>query len=249
MKESSLPTEQIQKAFWKSVKKTINKFREHPYYFFTESDIVSYFYYCFYNSSFEIQDAQGKRVYLAHREYPTNFRYDKKKLIEETYIKPYKLNSNEGTRGNYDLAILDPCFVQRAETVEDVVNKNIKLLMKRKEGTERELLFSVEFKYVINNNKNFESEIRMDNKKLLFSEEYQSYCGINLVFCNKANPYYYDLLSEAVRDSNVITIFTHSSYDIDSRKITPKSIASPRLDAYLTEHQDILEKPFWQTLK
>lgn len=244
----TLTVEDIQKAFWKSVKKTINKFREHPYYFFTESDIVSYFYYCLYNSSFEVQDAKGKRIYLAHREYPTNFRYDKEKLLEETFIEPYELKSKKGTRGNYDLAILDPAFVQGAETVEDVVNKNIKLLLKRTEGTGRELLFSVEFKYVINNNKSFVDEILMDNKKLLFSEKYQSCCGINLVFCNKADPYYHKQLRDAVRDSKVITILTHSYYDSDNKK-TPKPEASSKLDAYLAANQEILEKPFWQTLR
>ncbi len=249
MKKSSLTVEEIQKAFWAAVKKTINKFREHPYYFFTESDIVSYFYYCLYNSSFEIPDKKGKRIYLAHREYPTNFRYDKKKLLDETFNKPYELKSKNGTRGNYDFALLNPEFVKMAETVEDVVNKNIKLLLKRTEGKGRELLFSVEFKYVINNNKNFVAEILMDNKKLLFSEENQSNCGINLVFCNKADPFYGDKIENAVKNSKVISIFIHSYYDTGNKKITPKPKASPKLKRYISENKDMFEKSFWDSLE
>lgn len=248
MKKTTLPVEEIQKAFWAAVKKTINKFREHPYYFFTESDIVSYFYYCLYSSSFEIQDAKGRRIYLAHREYPTNFRYSKEKLLDETFNKPYDLKSQDGSRGNYDFALLDPDFVKRAETVEDVVNKKIKLLLKRTGGTGRELLFSVEFKYVINNNKNFVDEIIMDNKKLFFSEEKQSKCGINLVFCNKADPFYRDEIRDAVEDSKVITIFIHSYYDADDKKITPLPKASSRLKGYITANQQVFEKPFWHSL-
>lgn len=42
--QTAIQVDQIKKSFWDAVRKTINKFREHPCYFFTESDIVSYFY-------------------------------------------------------------------------------------------------------------------------------------------------------------------------------------------------------------
>lgn len=252
MEETSLHIEEIQRAFWAAVKKTINKFREHPYYFFTESDITSYFYYCLYKSRFEVRDATKRRIYLVHREYPTNFRYGKKELLNEKF-KLYPLDSKEGSRGNYDLALLNPDFVKTAETVEDVVNKDIRLLLKRigKQSSNKckELLFSVEFKYVINNNENFVKEIKMDNKKLFFSEENQSKSGINLVFCNKRKPaVHLQRMHGAVRESNVITIFIHSYYDTDNKKITPKPIANSKLENYITANQNLFENHFWHSI-
>jgi len=45
---------EIEEIVKKGIKKTINKFRENPLYFFTESDLHSYFYYSIYSSKLEV---------------------------------------------------------------------------------------------------------------------------------------------------------------------------------------------------
>lgn len=191
--------DKINEKVWESINSTINKFREHPYYFFTESDIVSYLYHRLYSTNHEELTKDRKRIYLVHREYPTNFRYKKSELLKEDFKEPYPLNKKEGDRGNYDLAILDPTFVKNADSEEDIVNKNVRLLEIRTENNEhfknsKELLFAVEFKYIINNSKNFVNEVKMDNKKLLFAKEYGgAEKVVNLVFCNIKYHYIDDL--------------------------------------------------------
>ena len=76
----------IESKVWEAINSTINKFREHPYYFFTESDIISYFYYRLYTTNHEQTTRDEKRIYLVHREYPTNFKYDMDKLLNEDFI-------------------------------------------------------------------------------------------------------------------------------------------------------------------
>jgi hypothetical protein len=250
--QTAIQVDQIKKSFWDAVRKTINKFREHPCYFFTESDIVSYFYSCFYSSAFECLNDENKRIYLAHREYPTNFRYDKDKLTDDSF-EPYPLNGKKGSRGNYDFAVLNPDFVKNARTVEDVVNKNIQLLLKRTENSAarnygKELLFTVEFKYIINNSKNFVDEIKKDSKKLEISEKDQSELGVNLVFCN-VKPHYEKSIEEAVQKSKVITLFIKSCYQDGSRKDSPKPIANQKLEDYIQAHSSLFgKKAFWMSM-
>jgi hypothetical protein len=90
--------DQIRTAVWNAIRRTLNKFRENPYYFFTESDIHSYLYHCLHSSHFEIV-RENRRIYLVHREYPTNFRYSKEALLIADYYEPYPLNSRQGDRG------------------------------------------------------------------------------------------------------------------------------------------------------
>jgi len=249
--ETAIQVEQIKKSFWEAVRKTINKFREHPCYFFTESDIVSYFYSCFYSSAFECLNDENKRIYLAHREYPTNFRYDKDKLNDDSFA-PYPLNGKKGSRGNYDFAVLNPGFVKNARAVEDVLNKNIQLLLKRTENSTarnygKELLFTVEFKYIINNSKNFVDEIIKDSKKLEISEKDQSELGVNLLFCN-VNPHYEQCIHEAVQRSKVITLFIKSCYQDGSCKNLPRPRANWKLRDYIQAHPSLFQKAFWRSM-
>ncbi|HQO63263.1 MAG TPA: hypothetical protein PK528_06590 [Syntrophorhabdus sp.] len=250
--ETAVQVEKIRNNFWEAVRKTINKFREHPCYFFTESDIVSYFYSCFYSSSFECLNHENKRIYLAHREYPTNFRYDKDKLIDNSF-EPYALNGKDGSRGNYDFAVLSPDFVKNARTVEEVVNKNIQLLLERTENSVgrkhvKELLFTVEFKYIINNSKNFVDEIIKDNRKLEISEKDQSELGLNLVFCNVKPHYEQRIRHDAVQKSRVINIFINSYYQEGNHKITPRPVANQKLRDYIQAHPSLFAKAFWKSM-
>ena len=151
----------IKRRVGDAIRKTINKFREHPYYFFTESDIVSYLWMVLYHSKLDsLKDK--KRIYLVHREYPTNFRYRKDDL------KPGYKPSDKGSRGHYDLVVLNPDFVIN-NGVEHVVNKCFATTQMRATGEDHfknEILVAMEFKYVINNSKSFLDQISQDSLKL-----------------------------------------------------------------------------------
>ena len=227
--------EEINEAVWRAINKTINKFREHPYYFFTESDIHSYFYYALYSSKHEALTKDGKQMYCIHREYPTNFRYNKKELLDNTISEPCELEGTSGSRGHYDIAVLDPDFIKSVNTEKDIVNKNVSLVIERAQNNKnfinsKELLFAIEFKYVINNSKNFVNEVKMDNKKLLFAIEFGgAYEAVNLVFCNVNSTKYIEPIITEVQnaDKKILSIFIHS-YFKEREKITPKPVMSKK---------------------
>lgn len=213
--------ENINKAVWRAINKTINKFREHPYYFFTESDIHSYFYYALYSTNHEELTKDKRRIYCIHREYPTNFRYNKKELLDNTISEPCKLEGNLGSRGHYDIAVLDPNFIKNVNSEKDIINKNVSLVIKRAQNNKnfaksKELLFAIEFKYVINNSKNFVNEVIMDNKKLLFAiDSGGAVEAVNLVFCNVNTTKHTGRIISEVRkaDKKILSIFIHSYYE------------------------------------
>jgi len=211
--------DKINKAVWKAINKTINKFRKHPDYFFTESDIHSYFYYALYLSDHKELNlnAHEKDIYCVHREYPTNFRYKKKELLDDAISKPHDLIKKLGSRGHYDMAILDPEFIKNANSMQDIINKSVKLLEIRTKDNKyfvnsKELLFAIEFKYIINNSKNFIYEIKMDNKKLLFAKDYGgTYEAVNLIFCKVDFKYEKDLMNLIGKASDkILSVFIQS---------------------------------------
>ena len=225
--------EDLEKAVWDAIRKTINKFREHPYYFFTESDIHSYFYYCLYSSKYEV-DRDGKRIYCVHREYPTNFRYSKAELLNGECTEPYPLNTRQGSRGNFDIAVLNPDFILNSPSCEDIVNKNVRNVEERVEtdleSVKEELLFAIEFKYVINNNSNFINEVLKDNKKLSFAKEWGAKEAVNLVFCNIDDSVVFGVKEATLNASDdILAIFVQSYYE-DNEKITPKFEANKEDD-------------------
>lgn len=225
--------EKLKEAVQKAVKKTINKFREDPYYFFTESDIHSYFYHCLYSSRFQLLK-KGRKLYLIHREYPTNFRYNKKSMLTEG-ISHLSLEGKDGSRGHYDIAVINPDFVSKDESsIDDIINKNVKDAIRRM-GKE-ELLFAIEFKYVIKNSANFIEEVARDNKKLVWSKEKDhAVYAINLAFCNQPETDYIKEIKELIQDADrsIAAVFIHSYYDDKNKKITPKPIYNIELKEYL----------------
>ena len=221
-------SDNINDAVWGAINKTINKFREHPDYFFTESDIHSYFYHALYSSNHKELTKYDEQIYCIHREYPTNFRYKKSKLLNKNYKKPYDLNKRKGKRGNYDIAVLDPVFIKNANSKQDIVNKSVKLLEIRTKNNKnfvnsKELLFAIEFKYVINNSRKFIGEVIMDNKKLLFAKvSGGARKAVNLVFCNVNFRHEDDLIGVIKKASDeILSVFIQSYYK-DGEKITPK---------------------------
>lgn len=228
----------IEQAVFESLRKTINKFREHPYYFFTESDIQSYLYYCLYSSKFEyVRD--GKRIFLLHKEYPTNFRYRKKDLTNPKCKRPIPLDRKEGDRGNYDFVVLNPKFVKSAPSCDDVVNKNVKLLENRIKTNldlvKKELLFAIEFKYVVRNSKKFIDEVVADNKKLQFSKDWGAKYAINLVCCNIDKSHVAEIKKAVMEAPNgVCAVFVQSYYDENDKKLTPKPVAKKKFCDFLS---------------
>lgn len=223
-------SDNINDAVWRAINKTINKFREHPDYFFTESDIHSYFYHALYSSDHTESNLNVGEIdiYCIHREYPTNFRYKKLELLNKNYKKPYDLSLRKGKRGNYDIAVLDPVFIKNANSKQDIVNKSVKLLEIRTKNNNnfvnsKELLFAIEFKYVINNSRKFIDEVIMDNKKLLFAKDSGgAHEAVNLVFCNVNFKYEDDLIGVIKKASDeILSVFIQSYYK-DGEKITPK---------------------------
>jgi len=225
----------INDAVWIAINKTINKFREHPYYFFTESDIHSYFYCALYSTKHEVRTVDKKKIYCIHREYPTNFRYKKSELLNEDFKKPYKLERQSGSRGHYDMAVLDPDFIKSVNSEKDIINKNVSLVIKRTQNNKyfvnrKELLFAIEIKYLINNSRKFIDEVIMDNKKLLFSIDYGGAVkAVNLVFCNVNSTKYTGRIITEVQnaDKKILSIFIHSYYK-EKKKITPKPIMNKK---------------------
>ena len=224
-------SDNINDAVWKAINKTINKFREHPDYFFTESDIHSYFYHALYSSDHTESNLNVGEIdiYCIHREYPTNFRYKKLELLNKNYKKPYDLSLRKGKRGNYDIAVLDPVFIKNANSKQDIVNKRVELLEIRTKNNKyfvnsKELLFAIEFKYVINNSRKFIDEVIMDNKKLLFAKDFGgAHEAVNLVFCNVSSTKYTERIIKEVQsaDKKILSIFIHSYYK-ERKKITLK---------------------------
>jgi len=224
--------DQIREAVWEAIRRTINKFREHPYYFFTESDIHSYFYHCVYSSGASNYEVvrDGRRIFLVHREYPTNFRYSKEALLLPDYTEPYPLSSRQGDRGNFDIAVINPDFVASAPSVEDIVNKNVRLVESRVESDLesvcRELLFAIEFKFMINNTLTFVREVQQDNKKLLFAKRWGATEAVNLVCCNIEGPYVAQV-RDAVKQAptDIHTFFAQAFYE-NNQKSSPPTISN-----------------------
>jgi hypothetical protein len=221
--------DQIREAVWDTVRKTINKFRENPYYFFTESDIHSYFYHCLYSGNYEVE-RDARRIYLIHREYPTNFRYSKEALVLPTYTEPYPLDTREGDRGNFDIAIINPEFVLAAPSIEDIVNKNVRLVQERVEAdlasVRRELLFAIEFKYVTRNSVAFVTEVLQDNKKLLFAKQWGASEVVNLVFCNIEASNVQQVRDAVTQAPGEIHAFFAQAYYENDKKKTPNLISN-----------------------
>ena len=96
----------------------IQEFLAKPYQFFTEADAVTRFHQLLdtnplLNSVLKTKD--GYDTSLVHREYPTFFRFDDKNPTAQL---------NKGSRGHYDMAILNPIFVM-SHSVETVKNRDI----------------------------------------------------------------------------------------------------------------------------
>lgn len=199
----------LNEAVFNGIRKTINRFREQPFHYFTEADIHA-------SLSKDIMEGHsnlfivGKQlknrsnvkvpVSLIHHEYPTNFRYECTKLKGSGYsdgeMHLTDINGTHGDRGNFDLVVLNQTFIEDVfalhqsdlmDAMKHIINKNKTLTQKR--ITREEIVFAIEVKFIHPFNaghKRMEAEVKKDNNKLHVALRTSGYfiMPINLVFCS-----------------------------------------------------------------
>lgn len=91
-------------------------FEQHPTWFFTENDLVCYFYSILLRElpATSCLDCNDQECLLAHREYPTPFRCsmsgDEFRVKKETDRTP---RGGKYRRGHYDVVVLNPGFIRQ----------------------------------------------------------------------------------------------------------------------------------------
>jgi len=210
----------IDEQVFDGIRKTINRFREKPFHYFTEADIHSSLLNDIMTGGagiisdrkdIPVNDKEKINISISfvHQEYPTHFRYKKKQLLDgygadkKFIIKHTHVDSDHGARGNYDLSIIDPAFVDKMckENIKKqdeknkkydllplkhIINKDIDLT---REHEPEELLYAIEVKFlhIFNaSNINMLKEVIKDNEKLRLTHIHtngNTKC-INLVFCS-----------------------------------------------------------------
>jgi hypothetical protein len=100
--------EKLVRSFENAIRSLVQRFRDHPYAFYTESDMHCYLYHRLYsgglfNSIFKTSD--GHDTILLHKEYPTVARYKRTNGI-------IKESAQGNRRGAFDISIWDPQFIR-----------------------------------------------------------------------------------------------------------------------------------------
>ena len=98
--------------FEKAIKGLVHRFRNHPYVFYTETDMHCYLYHRLYRGGLInglYTTAEGRDTILLHKEYPTAVRYRRGKdgiLVESKIARG---------RGAFDISIWDPKYISTLE--------------------------------------------------------------------------------------------------------------------------------------
>jgi len=98
--------------FEAAIKSLVRRFRNHPYAFYTETDMHCYLYHRLYADGLEnglYRTVEGRDTILLHKEYPTVARYsrDDSGRLEE---------SEDGRRrGAFDICVWDPAYIAGRE--------------------------------------------------------------------------------------------------------------------------------------
>jgi hypothetical protein len=98
--------------FEKAIKGLVHRFRNHPYVFYTETDMHCYLYHRLYRGGLInglYTTAEGRDTILLHKEYPTAVRYRRGKdgILVESKIGR--------RRGAFDISIWDPKYISTLE--------------------------------------------------------------------------------------------------------------------------------------
>jgi hypothetical protein len=192
-----------------SMKTSINRFREKPLLFFTEADIQTYLHKDLITGNTPYLTIRDGKISLIHREYPTNFRYEKSRLLvgysDEELAETELTNKSIRSRGHFDLVVLNPEFLSAMiakhkrinNSMEQIINKSVYMAIDRQSDPSckynEEILYAIEIKYLHMFNYNHISmldQILMDNEKL--SIALRRSCGyikpINIVFSSSKSP-------------------------------------------------------------
>ena len=117
------------------IRKTIFRFREYPFYYFTESDIHASMVKDIVEGNSEkfylpIRDTNLK-LSLVHLEYPTNFKFSRAEALNEGNVEtPDRIKQ----RGNFDLVVL------KESMFSQIVDDTVKINMENNGITNKELL-------------------------------------------------------------------------------------------------------------
>ncbi len=140
----------------------INQFHRKTHNFFNEHEFHNYCYHVFYSKkefSKQYVTLDGKKTNILHPEYPTLKRFRRDKIC----IDP------KGVRARYDMAILNPEFIQK-NTFEKIRGRDISLF-EEKDFTSPNLIAAIEFKFIIKHSPKFKHEIKCDLFKLSMVDE------------------------------------------------------------------------------
>ena len=193
----------------KTIKTIINQFYRKPYNFFNEHEFHQYCYHIFYSKkefSKQFTTSDGKKTNILHPEYPTINRYNRKQIR----IDP------KGTRARYDMAILNPNFIQN-NPITTIINRNIKV----SSGKENDLIAALEFKFITKRNKICQHEIDWDFYKLSNAQEVN--LKYMLVFANTIKNEV-DYFTKIKNNKDVKIIYVAVYEENNKKKIKIKTI-------------------------
>ncbi len=231
-----------------SLKTSINRFREKPLLYFTESDIQTYLQKDLITGNTPRITLKDGRISLIHREYPTNFRYQKSKLIvgypDDELESTSLSNKHIRSRGHYDLVVLNPEFLQEMLdkhqrinlSMEQIINKCVYRAIDRQCDLggkhSEEILYAIEVKYLhmFNfKNKSMLDQILMDNEKLSIALRLTGgfIKPINLVFSSSPSP---DVIKSYMKNGKVPKSYAGVDHHIRS------GILNIYVEAYFDEN-------------
>ena len=185
----------IIEAVDKSIKVLCSEFRAHPTLFFTENDLVCYFYSILQQKlpTFNAHDKDGRKHFLVHMEYPTPFRCDMSKNKFE--LKDDDTRNEKGgkyQRGHYDIVVLNPNFINQY-SYEVIKAQNYELYkaqaLSKINRYKPVILYGIEFmfsrdplKYSRGKNKEkgvneFVAKVTQDADKLITSKNMEGFMG------------------------------------------------------------------------
>ena len=191
----------IDEAVFEGIRKTINRFRERPYEFFTEADLHSSLVKDIQSGSSnallrELEESPRITISLLHQEYPTNFRYNKQQLVPNkmptvpvtwqmpninTLAAHLRSNQNIGSRGHYDITVIHPEFVNETlwnpkdiiDKLEVLINKDIATSQGRDYKCDLYYVIEVKFFHLFNiANSNMIEEVMADTAKLMLTQKF-----------------------------------------------------------------------------
>ena len=208
----------IIQAVENSIDVLCNTFHSHPTPFFTENDLICYFYSILQQQLpiSKTPDKDGYEHFLIHREYPTPFRCDMRKNKFE--LKDDDARTEKGRkyqRGHYDIVVLNPDFISQ-HSCEVIEAQNYGLyrdrVLSKIDRCNPIILYGIEFMYSKVKEKGvdkFVAKVIQDADKLLASN--QKYRGFMaqvkmLTFVKGSSKEICSLLTEKLSRRNEIIL-------------------------------------------